>query len=240
MHTSSALAAVSFGVRAGAGIPASNPLEIETLGSRLRLSRRRVQRKQYLFRAGQPLRSLYLVHAGFFKTCVLSEDGRETITSFRMRGELLGIDALGTSTYACDAVALDVGEVWDLPCSQLEAFSAELPQFRDRLTAALASEIRRDWRWMLSLGTLNAEQRVASFLLDLAARQRALGFSARQLLLRMTRAELGNFLALQLETVTRVLSRLDALGIIRVDRREIGLTDPDALQSLLGTARTCH
>lgn len=217
-----------------------NQVEVDVLGAKLHLFRRRVHRRQYLFRAGQPLHSLYLVHAGFFKTSIVSEDGREKITGFRMRGDLLGIDSLGTSVYACDAIALDIGEVWDLPCSRLESISARMPQFQDRLSAALASEIRRDWKWMLTLSTYNAEQRVAAFLLDLAQRQHALGLSTRHLLLRMTRADLGNFLALQLETVTRALSHLASLGHIEVERREIRLLAPEALRGLLADERTCH
>lgn len=206
--------------------------DLEALQSSLPLFRRKVRRKQYLFRAGQPMTSLHLVHAGFFKTCIVSEDGREKITGFRMRGDLIGMDSLGMPHYACDARALDVGEVWDIPVAQLDALCAQAPTFRHCLTAALAREIRRDWLWMMSVSTLNAEQRVAAFLLDLAARQRALGFSARDLLLRMTRADLGNFLALQLETVTRALSHLDALGIITVQRREIRIDHPERLRCL--------
>jgi len=186
------------------------------------------------------MHSIYVVHAGFFKSCVTSEDGREKITGFRMRNDLLGIDSLGMSSHACDVVALDVGEVWELPCAQLSAFAAKVPRFQDTLTAALSSEIRRDWQWMLSVGTLAAEKRVIAFLLDLAERQRALGYSPRQLLLRMSRAELGNFLALQLETVTRALSHLAALGLIGVERREIRLVDPDALRALLPGAAALH
>ena len=215
-------------------------LELEALGQQLQLARRRVQPKQALFRAGQPLQALYLVHAGCFKTQLVSADGREKITGFRMRGDLLGLDALGTPSYGCDAIALEFGEVWELPCAQLEAFGARLPELRQHLTAALAREIRRDWHWMLSVGTLNAEQRVAAFLLDLAERQQALGFSPRHLLLRMTRADLGSFLALQLETVTRVLTRLAGRGAIDVERRQIAIEQPGLLRSLLADAATCH
>jgi CRP/FNR family transcriptional regulator, anaerobic regulatory protein len=217
-----------------------DPLELETSAARLQLARRPVQAKQSLFRAGQPLQSLFLVHAGFFRTSVLSGDGREKITGFRMRGDLLGIDALGTDAYACDAIALDVGEVWELPCAQLDTLVARLPELQRQLTAAMAREIRSDWRWMLTLGSLGADQRVAAFLLDMAARQRALGYSACELMLRMTRAEIGNFLALQLETVTRVLTRLASMGLIRVDRREIGIADANGLQQLVATPATCH
>ena len=216
-------------------------LQIETLGAQLQLARRRVQPKQALFRGGQPLHSLYLIHAGCFKTQLVSADGREKITGFRLRGDLLGLDALGTPRYACDAVALELGEVWELPCAQLEAFGDRIPELRQHLTAALAREIRRDWHWMLSVGTLNAEQRVVAFLLDLAERQSAMGFSARHLMLRMTRADLGSFLSLTLETVTRVLSRLASLGAIGVERRQIAIEQPALLRSMLaGGVAACH
>lgn len=207
---------------------------LEALLQGMPLRRRRLRGKQSVFRAGQPRQSLFLIHAGVFKTCVLSEDGREKITGFRLRGDLLGMDALDMPSYTCDAIALDVGEVWELPYAQL---CDSLPEFQQRLAAVLASEIRRDWGWMLALGTLTAEQRVAAFLLDLAARLEALGFSARRLLLRMTRAELGNFLALQLETVTRALSHLHALGLIDVERREIRIEDPAGLRAMLCGSR---
>ncbi|MBS0456189.1 MAG: helix-turn-helix domain-containing protein [Proteobacteria bacterium] len=203
---------------------------LEALVAGLPLRRRTLKAREYLFRAGQPRSALYLVHAGFFKTCVTSVDGREKITSFRLRGDLLGIDALDMPMHACDAIALDTCEVWELPCEQLRH---SLPQFQERLTAALAAEIRRDWGWMLALGTLSAEQRVIAFLLDFAARLQALGFSATDLMLRMTRAEVGNFLSLKLETVTRALSRLQARGLLAVDGRQIRLRDAAALREVM-------
>lgn len=205
---------------------------LESLMQGLPLRRRRLRAKEYVFRAGQARQSLFLVHAGCFKTCVLSEDGREKITGFRLRGDLLGLDALGMPGYACDAIALDVGEVWELPHAELHD---AVPDFHERIAVAMAGEIRRDWSWMLAIGTLSAEQRVASFLLDLAARMQSLGFSARSLMLRMTRADLGNFLALQLETVTRALSHLQARGLIHVDGRQIRIEDAIGLRAALGT-----
>lgn len=226
------------GPRQGVESPHSRAsADMERLLRGLPLPRRCLRAKQYLFRAGQRRQSLFLIHAGFFKTCVLSEDGREKITGFRLRGDLLGLDSLDRATYACDAIALDVSEVRELPCRQLRD---SLPDFQDRLMAVLASEIRREWGWMLALGTLSAEQRVIAFLLDLAARLAGLGFSSRCLVLRMTRADLGNFLALQLETVTRSLSHLQRLGLIEVARREIRLVDPSGLGGLLTISRTVH
>lgn len=201
------------------------------------LQRRRVHAKQHVFRAGQPRTSLYLIHAGFFKTAVVSEDGREKITGFRMRGDLLGLDSLDVPRYACDAIALDTGEVWELPYAQLRD---EMPLFQERITALLASEIRRDWGWMLALGTLGSDQRVVTFLFDLASRLERLGFSPSHLQLRMTRAELGNFLSLTLETVTRVLSRLQARGLISVAGREIRIQNRVGLQAVLQDGAVYH
>lgn len=217
-------------------VPQWSAPAIEHLVESLPLQRRRVRPKQYVFRTGQPRQNLFLVHAGFFKTCVLSEDGREKITGFRLRGDLLGMDAIDLSRYACDAISLDVGEIWELP-GQLNQC---LPDFQERLTLVMAREIRRDWEWMLAIGTLSAEQRVVAFLLDLATRMESLGYSSRCLMLRMTRADLGNFLALQLETVTRALSHLHLLGLIEVDRRRISIEDAAGLRALLGSARPVH
>ena len=208
----------------------SGSVGLEEIFAGLPIQRRRLLHKQALFRAGQPCRSLFLIHAGFFKTCLVSEDGREKITGFHMRGEMLGIESFDMPTHACDAIALDTCEAWELPMSLLRE---RFPELLPRITSSLAGEIRRDWGWMLAIGTLNAEQRVAAFLLDLASRLEALGFSARHLLLRMTRAELGNFLALQLETVTRALAKLATWGLISVEGREIRLLDAGAMRRML-------
>jgi len=192
--------------------------------------RRPMSAKQYVFRAGQPKQSLFLVHAGFFKTCLIAEDGRERITGFQLRGDLLGLDAVDMPVYTCDAIALDTGEVWELPYASVRE---DLPGFQQWITSVLAGEIRRDWNWMLTLSTMSADQRVVTFLLDLASRLESLGFSARRLTLRMTRAEIGNFLALKLETVTRALSRLQSQGLIGVEGRDIRIEDPLRMRACL-------
>lgn len=192
--------------------------------------RRPMSAKQYVFRAGQPRQSLFLVHAGFFKTCLVAEDGREKITGFQLRGDLLGLDAVDMPVHTCDAIALDTGEVWELPYASVRD---DLPGFQQWITSVLAGEIRRDWNWMLTLSTMSADQRVVTFLLDLASRLESLGFSARHLTLRMTRAEIGNFLALKLETVTRALSRLQSQGMIGVEGRDIRIEDPARMRACL-------
>ncbi len=173
---------------------------------------------------------MFLVHSGVFKTSIASDDGRERITGFRMRGDLVGMESLGESFYACDAVALSLGEIWEFSRQQLAAAG---PAFQQQLASTLAAEIRRDWQWMLATGSLCAEKRVVAFLLEQAAHMQARGFSARKLSLHMTRSEIGNFLALQLETVVRAMSKLQSLELIGIDGREVELRDPDGLRALL-------
>lgn len=223
-------------------VPSTPPLrsgfDVALLEKHVKVLKRRVHAGEVLFRASEPFSGVYLVHAGCFKTVFTAADGRERVTGFRLRGELLGSEALGTDFYQCDMVALDDGEVWQLPRHAFSAALACEPELAAALSAALAAELRQDRAWLLSLGTHNAEQRVASLLLDLGQRFAALGFSPTHYLLRMTRAEIGSFLGLQLETVTRAMSNLASLGLIAVQRKEIHILQHAALLRLTGTTPT--
>lgn len=197
--------------------------------------RRLLKPKAHVFRAGQAAGSLFLVNSGVFKTSIASNDGRERITGFRMRGDLVGMESLGEPLYACDAVALSLGEIWEFSRQQLAAAG---PVFQQQLASALAAEIRRDWQWMLATGSLCAEKRVVAFLLEQSAHMQSMGFSASKLSLHMTRSEIGNFLALQLETVVRAMSKLQSLGLIGIDGREVELRDAQGLRALLACNAT--
>ena len=213
-------------------------IDIEELRARIPVVQRKLEAGQYLYHAGQPFQALYLVHAGFLKNCLVAEDGREQVTGFRMRGDLMGVESIGAATHACDAIALDSCTVWELPYPAILGACLHMPELQAQLTAALAAEIRNDRNWMLALGTLSAEQRVAAFLLDVAARHHALGFSARHFVLRMSRADIGSFLALKHETVTRALARLIAQGCIAVQWREVQILDQEGLRvAMQGSAR---
>jgi CRP/FNR family transcriptional regulator len=209
-------------------------LDIQQLQRHMPVTQRKLKAGHSLYRAGQPFHALYLVHAGFLKTSELSEDGREQVTGFRMRGDLLGVETIGLKAHTCDAVALEDSVIWELPYPPVLDASMHIPELQLRLSSALAEEIRRDRSWMLTIGTLPAEQRVASFLLDIASRLARLGFSARHFILRMGRADIASFLALKHETVTRALSHLEDLGYIAVQRREVKLLDIPMLRSHAG------
>jgi len=208
-------------------------IDIEELRSHVPIMQRKLEAGQYLYRAGQPFNALYLVNVGFLKTCLVAEDGREQVTGFRMRGDLIGIESIGAATHECDVVALETSGVWELPYPAILRACAQMPELQERLTWALAAEIRSDRSWKLALGSLSAEQRVAAFLLDLASRHEALGFSPRHFVLRMGRADIGSFLALKHETVTRALTRLAGQGCIDVQWREIRILSAAALDAVI-------
>jgi CRP/FNR family transcriptional regulator len=215
-------------------------IDIELLRRYVSVTRRKILAGQYVYRAGQPFHALHLVHVGCFKTSALSDDGREQVTGFRMRGDLLGVESIGLRTYACDVIALEDGEVWDLPYPPVLTACMEIPELHMRLTAALAQEIRLDRAWMLALGTLSAEQRVAAFLVDIAGRHARLGFSDRHFILRMSRQDMASFLALKHETVSRALSHLQDMGCISVLRREVKVLDQEGLHALANGSAFVH
>ena len=200
-------------------------------------SRRAVARGEALFRSGEAFSSLFAVRTGFFKTCVSSEDGRDQVTGFQMAGELLGLDGIGTDRHTCDAVALEDSQVCIIPYHQLEDLSRELPDLQRHFHKIMSREIVRDHGVMLLLGSMRAEERLAAFLLNLTQRLRTRGFSGSSLILRMTREEIGSYLGLKLETVSRAFSHFQEAGLLTVKQRHIEVLNADGLQNLVnGTA----
>jgi CRP/FNR family transcriptional regulator, anaerobic regulatory protein len=196
-------------------------------------NRRAVPRGDSLFRSGDAFSSLYAVRAGFFKTCVSAEDGRDQVTGFQMAGELLGLDGIGTDRHTCDAIALEDSQVCVIPYHQLEDLSRELSDLQRHFHRIMSREIVRDHGMMLLLGSMRAEERLAAFLLNLTQRLRTRGFSASSLILRMTREEIGSYLGLKLETVSRAFSRMQDDGVLKVKQRQIEVIDPEALRAIV-------
>jgi CRP/FNR family transcriptional regulator len=199
-------------------------------------TRKAVKRGDALFHSGDPFRSVYAVRTGFFKTRVSSEDGRDQVTGFQMAGELLGLDGISTDRHACDAIALEDSQVCVIPYSQLEDLSREFSDLQHQFHKIMSREIVRDHGVMLLLGSMRAEERLAAFLLNLTQRLQARGFSASALVLRMTREEIGSYLGLKLETVSRTFSKFQDDEILEVKQRDIRILDLAALQRVVNAA----
>jgi CRP/FNR family transcriptional regulator len=209
--------------------------ELERLDSLVAM-RRTVHRGDTLFHVGDPFVALFAVRTGFFKTRVSSEDGRDQVTGFQMAGELLGLDGISSERHSCDAVALEDSQVCVIPYDQLEHLSREFTDLQRQFHKVMSREIVRDHGVMLLLGSMRAEERLAAFLLNLTQRLEARGFSASSLVLRMTREEIGTYLGLKLETVSRCFSRFQDDGVLQVNQRQIRILDQAALQKLVNGA----
>lgn len=200
-------------------------------------TRRKIKRGTALFRNGEKFSSLYAIRTGFFKTCVASEDGRDQVTGFQMAGEIIGLDGIVNDHHTCDAVALEDAEVCVMPFDRIEDLSREINGLQRHVHKIMSREIVRDHGVMLLLGSMRAEERLAAFMLNLTQRLRTRGFSASSLVLRMTREEIGSYLGLKLETVSRAFSKFQEDGVLEVKQRQIRVLDADALQKLVnGTA----
>jgi CRP/FNR family transcriptional regulator len=187
-----------------------------------------LKRDELLYRAGQPFHSLYAVRDGFFKSRVVLEDGRDQVTGFHMAGEVLGMDGIGTGRHSADIVALEASEVYVIPYERLEH-----PSMQRQLHKVMSRAMVRDQGVMLLLGTMRAEQRLASFLLNLSKRFMARGHCANEFHLRMTRFDIGSYLGLSLETVSRLFSRFHAAQLICVRQRHICILDVVGLRALV-------
>jgi CRP/FNR family transcriptional regulator len=214
--------------------------EMAQLDAVIRQSRR-LKRGEYLFRSGEGFRSLYAVRTGYFKTCVSSQDGREQVTGFHMSGELMGLDGISSNLHGCDAIALEDSEVCELPFNRMETLGRDIPSLQHHFFRLMSREIVRDQSVMLLLGNMKAEERLAAFLLNLSQRLSARGFAANDFILRMSREEIGSFLGLKLETVSRTLSKFQQQGWLVVDHKHIQLVKPEELKQLVaGCSQAQH
>jgi CRP/FNR family transcriptional regulator len=197
-------------------------------------ARRRVRRGEALFNAGEEFHSVYAVRTGFFKSSVVDNDGREQVTGFFMGGELLGIEGIGTGRYNATAIALEDSEICIMPFSLIEEMSHEVRPLQRHLHSVLAREIVRDHGVMMLLGSMRAEERLAVFLLNLSQRFKARGYSPNEFNLRMTREEIGSYLGLKLETVSRAFSKFQEAGLIEVQQKHIRIADIPGLHKIAG------
>lgn len=195
---------------------------------------RPLKKGECLFRQGEAFNSVYAVRSGALKTFSLSDGGDEQITGFHLPSEMVGLSGMDTQTYPVSAQALETTSVCEIPFERLDELSVQLPQLRRQLMRIMSREIRDDQQMMLLLSKKTADERIATLLVNLSARFRARGFSANQFRLSMSRNDIGNFLGLAVETVSRVFTRFQAIELIAAEGKEVEILDPIQLCALAG------
>ena len=198
--------------------------------------RQRVTAGQHLYRVRDQFEALYAVRNGFFKTYELNNDGHEQINGFHMTGEIMGLDAISADNHTCNAIALEDCEVCIIPFHRLEQVLGDIPSLMRQFHRMMSREIATDHGMMMLLGTMTAEEKLAAFLINLSQRLGARGLSPSVFRLSMSREEIGSYLGLKLETVSRTFSKLQDEGLLRVDRRNLVISDLAGLQRLAGCA----
>ena len=216
---------ISFLLRAGT-------LNENTL-PHLMAARQSIRRGQSLFRANDPCHALYIMHSGFFKTYAITTEGREQVNGFHMPGEVFGMDGLDNDRHHVFAVALEDSVVCVIPLDMLETWCSRKPERQRQMYRMLSREIVRNQQLGLLLGVRLAEEKVAAFMVDLSQRFYGRGYAAGEFILRMTRNEIGSYLGLKMETVSRVLSKFASFGLIRVRNKHIQILDIPGMTAIM-------
>ncbi|CAG9206771.1 Transcriptional regulatory protein btr [Paraburkholderia tropica] len=195
-------------------------------------SARRVRRGEALYRSGERFDSLYAVRSGSLKTTIVHRDGREQITGLRLAGEALGLDGIASDVHAFSAVALEDSSICIIPYDALKTLCREIGAMQDRMNRLMGDQFNREASQMMVLGSLSAEERVAAFLLDVSDRNAQRGYSHAEFHLRMSREDMGSYLGITLETVSRILSRFQKRGLIETQGKFIRIDDLEGLRAL--------
>lgn len=193
---------------------------------------RPLNKGEHLFRQADEFHAVYAVRSGSFKTYFTSDDGSEQVTGFYLPGEILGMDGISSLKHCSSAVALETSTVCEIPFNRLEELSSQLPSLQRRFFQVMGKEIAKDQQMLTLIGKNSAEERVAALLLSISTRNYNRNLSATRFRLSMSRAEIGNYMGLTVETVSRVMSRLQKQEVIKVDNREVEVIDMDKLKDI--------
>ena len=210
-----------------------NSSEVSKIDSLVK-ERVHLQKGESLYRHGDPLSSVYSVRFGTLKTEFCLQDGRQQVIGFHLPGEILGRDGIGEGHYQSDAIALEESEVCIIRYEAFEDLARQIPVLQNQFHKIMSRELTQDQRHLLSLGTMRAEERLAAFLLSLSQRLAARGYLNNEFDLRMSRNDIGSYLGIQIETVSRMLSRFAESGLIQIKQRHIKLIDMNGLYELAG------
>ena len=216
-----------------------SPEDVERLDNIVKRNRP-LHRGDHLFRCGDRFRSLHVVKTGSVKTYTPSEDGGEQVLGFHLPGEIIGLDAIERETHNCSAKVLETSAICELPFSRLEELSSTIPTLQHQMYRLLSKEIGQDTEMLMLLGKKNAEERLATFLLSLSYRFKKRGLSPTDFYLSMSRHEIGNYLGLAVETVSRLFTRFQDEGLLKVERKHVQLRDIDKLESLVAGLNSNH
>lgn len=198
---------------------------------------RPLKKGELLFRQGDPFTSIYALRSGALKTFSVSDTGDEQITGFHLASEMIGLSGMDDQQYPVSAVALETTSVCEIPFEKLDDLTAVMPQLRKQVMRIMSREIREDQQMMLLLSKKTADERIATLLINLSARFRARGYSARAFRLAMSRNEIGNYLGLAVETVSRVFTRFQQQGLIAAEGKNIEILEHTELCALAGGDR---
>jgi CRP/FNR family transcriptional regulator len=202
-------------------------------------SRRPVDRGQTLFLPGTPFHALYVVRSGAFKTFVTNEQGETQILGFHLPGEILGLDAISAERHQCTAEALERTTVCEVPFARLSHIALQVPDLQRQLLRVISREVMRDHEHLVMLGRRQAQERLAIFLKSLSERYRRLKRDPALLTLPMSRYELANYLGLVVETVSRLFTRFQQMGVLEVRRKNVRILDFAKLEALAAEQSEC-
>jgi CRP/FNR family transcriptional regulator len=208
------------------------PDDVERLDDIVKRNRP-LHRGDHLFRAGERFKALYIVKTGSVKTYAPVEDGGEQVLGFHLPGEIIGLDAIQYEEHGCSAKILETSAVCEVPFDRLEELSSTIPSLQRQMYKLLSKEIGQDTEMLLLLGKKSAEERLAAFLISLSERFKRRGFSPKDFYLSMSRHEIGNYLGLAVETVSRLFTRFQEEGLLNVERKHIELIDLETLRTIV-------
>lgn len=200
---------------------------------------RPLHKGEYLFNSGEAFTSIYAVRSGSIKTFSESEQGDEQITGLYLPGELIGMDAIHNGQHPCSAIALETTSLCEMPFDTLEDLSSKIPELHHQLFRVMSKEIANDQTLLMLMAQKSADERLAAFLVNLSTRLKARNFSETEFNLSMSRKDIGNYLGLTIETISRTFSRFQSDGILSTQRKYVNIHKLDSLKELAGLSENC-
>lgn len=196
-----------------------------------------IQKGEQVFKSGDPLKSLFAIRSGTIKSYTITEQGDEQITGFHLAGDVIGFDGIHSQSHQSFAQALETSMVCEIPYTTLDELSGTMPSLRQQIMRLMSNEIMSDQEMILLLSKKNDEERLAAFISNLASRFGSRGFSPKEFRLTMTRGDIGNYLGLTVETISRLLGRFQKADLIEVKGKYITILNFEELNQLAGNAR---